>query len=102
MPKVQNRSEFRKNKKSGHPAYIYASFGNEFIYLGLTHSDVLKNGIKCIKLEKNPNPNDEKIAYVKPFPEHLKQNKFSKQVYKNWSFTENDQKKVNKIKKRTK
>lgn len=102
MAKIQNRSEFRKNKKSGHPAYIYAKIGDKFVYIGLTHNDVLKSGIKCIELEKNPNPEDKEKSYVKPYAETLNKNKFSKQPYKNWSFTSNDQKKIDKIKKRTK
>lgn len=101
MSKYYSRNEFRKNKKSGHPAYIYAKVGNEFIYLGLTHSEITL-GIKNIKLEHSPNPKDGEKAYIKSFPEKLKENKFSKQPYKNWSFTKNDQKKVDKIKKRTK
>ena len=102
MAKVQKRNEFRKNKKSGHPAYIFARVGNKFQYIGLTHDDVLKGGIKCIELEQNPDPDDKEISYAKPYSETLKENKFSKQPYKNWSFTKNDQNKINKIKKRTK
>ena len=101
MKTLQKRNEFRKNKKSGHPAYIFAKIGNEFIYLGLTHADVTQ-GVKNILLEHSPNPSDGRQTYVRPKGEHLKENKFSKQAYKNWSFTENDQKKVDKIKKRTK
>ena len=103
MKQMQKRSEFRKNKVSGHPAYIYAKVGNEFIYLGLTHSAIDKKSGKInILLECNPNPKDSQDAYIKTQSETLKSNKFSKQPYKNWSFTPNDQKKVDKIKKRTK
>ena len=101
MKKIQNRSEFRKNKKSGHPAYIYAKVGNDFVYLGLTHSDVTQ-GVKNIKLEHSPDPYSNDVVFIRSSSEKLRTNKFSKQTYKNWSFTENDQKKINKIKKRTK
>lgn len=101
MAKYQNRNEFRKNKKSGHPAYIYAKVGNEFIYLGLTHSEITQ-GVKNIQLEHSPNPKETETVFVRPKSEKLKENKFSKQQYKNWSFTKNDQKKIDKIKKRTK
>lgn len=102
MSQFQKRNEFRKNKKSGHPAYIFAKIGDKFVYIGLTHDDVLKSGIKCIELDKNPNPDDQEKSYAKPYTETLKENKFSKQPYKNWSFSENDRKKIEKIKKRTK
>ena len=57
MSKKLERNEFRKNKVSGHPAYIYAKVGNKFIFLGITHSAIdSKTGELNIKLDKNPNP----------------------------------------------
>ena len=101
MVKYHKRNEFRKNKKSGHPAYIFEKVGNEFVFLGLTHSSITR-GVKNIRLERSPNPDETKTVFIRPMSEKLRSNKFSKQPYKNWSFTKSDQKKIDKIKKRTK
>ena len=96
------RSEFRKNKVNGHPAYIYARVGNDYKFIGITHSEVTQ-GTKNIKLDKNPNPKDKSMAYIKPYSEKEKTNKFKKK-YVGWKFSTADKLKVSKYKnkKRTK
>lgn len=102
MSKKLERNEFRKNKVSGHPAYIYAKIGNKFIYLGITHSAIdSKTGELNIKLDKNPNPFDSRNSYIKSKSEMLKENKFAK-PYKNWKFSDSDIQKIEDIKKRRK
>lgn len=96
--KELKRDEFRKNKVSGHPAYIYKKVGRKYVYVGITHAEIT-DGTKNIKLEKNPNPKDQKDAYLRPKSEKQKENKFSKKPYKGWSFTKKDKIKVEKIKK---
>lgn len=91
----QPRDEFRKHKKSGHPAYIYEKVGEEFVFLGITHSDISKD-TKNIKLDKNPNPQDNRMAYVKPKSEKDTQNHFGPRK-KDWKLDDNDKKKVGKI-----
>ena len=90
-------NEFRKNKDTRHPAYIYARVGNEYKYIGLTHSPITNN-VKNIKLEKNPNPLDTKTAYFRPKSELGRVNRFKKKET-GWFFTKKDKEKINKYKK---
>lgn len=101
--KAVERNEFRKNKVSGHPVYIYKKVGRRYEFIGVTHAEITQ-GVRNIKLERSPNPKDTKEAYIRPKSESLKENKFSKQPYKGWKFTEKDKLKVDKVKnkKRTK
>ena len=92
---VIKKNEFRKNKGTLHPAYIYAKVGNEYKFIGLTHSKIT-DGVKNIKLEKNPNPKDGRTAYMKPVVESGKTNKFSKKK-KGWNLSVQDKKKANRI-----
>ena len=91
------KNEFRKNKDTRHPAYIYARIGNEYKFIGLTHSPITDN-VKNIRLEKNPNPKDKKTAFFRPKAEKDKINKFKKKEV-GWSFSKNDKKKIDKYKK---
>lgn len=93
--KKQSRSEFRKHKRSGHPAYIYAKVGDEFIFLGITHAPIT-NGMKNIQLDTNPDPSDSSSVYVKRTIESDKANRFS-DPYKGWKLSDSDKTKVNKI-----
>ena len=68
------KDEFRRSKETQHPAYIYARVGNDYKFIGITHSNITK-GVKNIKLDKNPNPEDEKTAYAIPQAEKSKVNK---------------------------
>lgn len=103
MAKVKNKNpikknEFRKNKSAGnHPAYIYAQVGHDFRFIGVTHAD-MTGGVKNIKLEKNPNPQDKRTAFIRPRPEQAKVHKF-KAKEQGWSFGKNDIAKVDAVKK---
>lgn len=102
MAKVKNKklikkNEFRKNKGAGnHPAYIYAQVGHDFRFIGVTHSDTT-GGVKNIKLEKNPNPQDKRSAFIRPRPEQAKVHKF-KTKEQGWAFSKNDIAKVDAVK----
>ena len=48
--KESKKDEFRKEKETGHPAYIYAKVGNKFKYIGITHSKITE-GMENIKLD---------------------------------------------------
>ena len=78
--KETKRDEFRKNKVSGHPVYIYKKVGRKYEFIGITHAEITQ-GVRNIKLEKSPNPNDSKTSYIRPKSEQLKKNKFSKTPY---------------------
>lgn len=71
---LKKRNEFRfkavnvktpigRIKKIKHPAYVFYEKGNLYIYVTITHSSAV-NDYLVIKLQKNPNPNDNKDAYV--------------------------------------
>ncbi len=93
--KKEKRSEFRKHKRSGHPAYIYARVGDEFMFLGITHSEITAD-IRNIKLETNPDPEDIKSAYIKPYVEKDKTNRFGT-IKRDWRFSNKDKKKAEKV-----
>ena len=95
--KESKRDEFRKHKESRHPAYIYAKIGNDYKFIGLTHSPITDN-IRNIRLERNPNPNDKEIAYFRPKAEKDKVNKFKKKE-KEWSLSKRDRDMISKYKK---
>lgn len=102
--KVQNtgskRDEFRKKNKDseGHPNYIFRKVGNNFEYIGMTHSPITR-GIKNIRLDKNPNPYDPEPSYLKPTPERASKNDFKKHTEK-MRFVKSDLQKVEEIKKK--
>lgn len=96
----RNRDEFRVNKDSGHPTYIYQKVGNEYKYIGITHSRITR-GSKNIELEKNSNPKDKTTAYIKSSPQKAKTKRF-KDKKTGWGFSKNDRKKVEKVKRRGK
>lgn len=96
----QPRDEFRKNNSSkglGHPAYIYERVGNNFKFIGITHSPIT-HGVRNIKLDKNPNPVDDSAAYFRPNSDKAKINKFGKKL-PGWGLSSQDKKKINKYKK---
>ncbi len=90
------KNEFRKNKVTRHPAYIYARIGNEYKYIGLTHSPITNN-VKNIELEKNPNPIDKRVSYFRPKSEKEKINKFKKKEV-GWFFSKRDKENIDKYK----
>lgn len=91
------KNEFRKNKKNNHPSYIFARVGNDYKYLGLTHAEIT-DGIKNIKLDKNPNPKDSRPAFIKPKSEKSKTNNFKKKQ-REWVLSKKDKEKISKLKK---
>lgn len=95
--KETKKNEFRKNKQNGHPAYIYAKVGNDYKFIGITHSEIT-DGVKNIKLDKNPNPKDKKTAYARSLAEKGKTNEF-KAKEKDWKLSKTDKQKLEKIKK---
>lgn len=81
--------------RSGHPAYIYAKVGDEFIFLGITHAPIT-NGMKNIQLDTNPDPSDSFSVYVKRTIESDKANRFGT-IKRGWRFSDNDKMKVEKV-----
>lgn len=89
------KNEFRKNKDTGHPSYIYQKVGRRYVYIGLTHSPIT-NDVKNIKLEQNPNPKDNKDAYFRPKAAEASANRFKKKE-QGWKLTKADKKTADKI-----
>lgn len=93
--KEVKKDEFRKNKINRHPVYIYAKEGNKFKFIGVTHAEITQ-GVKNIRLDKNPNPKDDRPAFVRPKTESAKTNNF-KSKEKDWKLSKSDKQKIDKI-----
>lgn len=97
--KVKNKREIKKNefrtyKPTGHPSYIYARVGNDYKFIGITHSEITKD-VKNIRLDTNPNPKDMKSAYALPYSNRDKTHTFSKKR-QNWKMSNQDKNKLKK------
>lgn len=93
------RNEFRNNnsnKVRGHPTYIYKKVGNKYYFIGITHAKITHR-VRNIKLEKNPNPQDTRPSYARPFSAEKKTDNFGKKK-KGWKLSCTDRKTMNKIK----
>lgn len=96
-------NEFRRNnskKGRGHPTYIYAKENGEYRYIGISHSPITQ-GLKNIKLDKNPEPKNKTTAYIRPKSQKDKVSNFGKKLPK-WKFADSDKQKVDFVKKRDK
>ena len=95
--KKRFRSGFRINfgsKSRGHPTYVYGESGNEYKYIGITHS--AKSGHKKnYELSKNPHPKDTRKAYVRKQSQKDKKSLFG-QLLEGWKFDKKDYKNVKK------
>lgn len=90
---IKPRNEFRKlNDKAGngHPAYIYAQVGNDYLYIGITHGEYTF-GHKNIPLSHNPNGKDKTRAFVRGVTLRANRSAFGARL-KGWSFTAQDKK----------
>lgn len=86
----------RRNKKSGHPGYVYHQRGHYYEYIGITHDS--DNG-KNIALEVNPEPGNTSQAYIKPQPERSPTSNFTEQLH-GWTIADIDKPKVESVKKK--
>lgn len=83
---------FRFNTRTKHISLIGGKSKDKYAYMTMTHSS--KSGHKKnIKLEKNPNINDSRDAYLVKSIFIDDRNKFSSKI-KNLSLTRNDNKKI--------
>ena len=97
---LRRRNHFRVNnskKVRGHPTYIYKKVGNKYHFIGITHSEVTHK-TKNIKLEENPNPEDSRDSYLRPFSSEEEIDKFGKKK-KGWKISRKDRKKIKVVKK---
>ena len=94
------RNHFRVNnskKVRGHPTYIYKKVGNRYHFIGITHSEITHR-TKNIKLDKNPNPEDPRDSYLRPFSSEEEVSKFGVKK-RGWKLSKTDKKKIKTIKK---
>ena len=80
--KVEDKDEFRKlntREAKGHLHYVCRRVGSEYESVGITHGKRTK-GVNNIPLEKNPNPEDKKTAYVRPKLTQEKANEYGKRL----------------------
>ena len=104
--KEENISEFRrfirgKSNKDNHVIYFFRKKGKQQTGFGITHQKFIKNSqgrkIKQIQLNKNPDPNDKKKAYIHPRPSFFKENQLKKTPESNWKFCKKDNALVKKL-----
>lgn len=95
--KTIKKDEFRKHKPSGHPAYVYKQEGEDFKFLGLTHSKKdKKTQTKNVPLIKNPNPDDPGQSYIKTYSQKDNKKRFRPRD-KNWKMSDKDKDRINKF-----
>lgn len=84
--------KFHGKQTTGHPTYVVDNDGKVYRVIGITESGVT-NGISNIPLDKNPEPNSKKPAYIRPtlivVPTGTKSTKL-----KGWKFAGSDKSKV--------
>ena len=98
MSKKKFNPHFRYNYAIGHPYFIYDEFNDEYKYFGLTHSPTTY-GRNNIKLRGNPNPNDPRASYMRPFSTHQKKRKFGRYRLSKYKLNKTNKKIASKIKK---
>ena len=93
------KKHFRVNRSkeaSVHPTYVIRKKGENYDYIGLTHSPVTDNK-RNIKLSRNPNPKDNRTSYVRPFFRSDPIKKFSGKRIRGWKFAKKDKNKIRRI-----
>lgn len=98
--KVKNKKEIKKDEfrtysPTGHPAYIFARVGNDYKFVGVTHSPIT-DGVENIRLDKNPNPNDRDKSYAHSYSQKDKTHYFSERQ-RDWKMSKCDKEKLKKI-----
>lgn len=95
MANKRFQPQFRKfhgKETTGHPTYVYDNDGKVYKVIGITKSSKT-NDILNIQLDKNPEPNNNAPAYIRPktivVPNGTKSIKL-----KGWKFADSDKPKV--------
>ena len=85
-------NEFRYSESklyADHPQYIFGKTrSGKYKSLGLTHHPNEKHSV--IQLSKNPNPRDNRIAYIGTNPHTLREKDLDKMPKRNWKFADKD------------
>ena len=99
---LKNRKEFRFKKirvkehlSIRHPAYVIIEKGNIYVYVTITHSNQVKGKV-VIKLQKNPNPKDNRDVYFVTEIEQDTKDKFGRRLT-GWKMNPEDDEKIRKL-----
>ena len=87
--------KFRNGKFTGHPQYVYDEKGNKYLIIGVTESPET-SGVSNILLDKNPEPNNSKPAYIRPKPDSVEKGVRNTKL-KGWKFADSDKPKVQSV-----
>lgn len=82
---------FKTHKVNGHPSYIYAENNDEYKYVGITHANST-HGMNNKKLKYNPNSNDFRISYARPYSTHDKKRNYKKKKLNRYKIHKADKK----------
>ena len=87
--------KFKNGKFTGHPQYVYDEDGRKYKVIGITGSPST-NGVLNIKLDKNPEPNNSRTAYIRPVPDNVDKGERNIKLV-GWKFCGSDKPKVKAI-----
>lgn len=90
----KTRNEFRRNKRTNHPSYVFEQEGNYCKSHGLTHSKKTF-GKDNIPLSQNPNPKDDRQAFARPDVQCQHRADYGKK-YGEWTLSPGDIKRLEK------
>lgn len=88
--KYTPRNEFRRNGSplaENHPHYVFGEVNGKYKSLGLTRNPV--DGIRHVKLSKNPNPNSNEQSYLQLRVHTAKKDYYGKPL-EDWNFAKED------------
>ena len=84
--------KFHDMRTQGHPQYIYDENGNKCKVIGITHAPKT-NGVINIRLDVNPEPGNNTLAYIRPSTDEIDKKTRSKRL-NDWKLSRKDKKKV--------
>ncbi len=84
--------KFKNGKLTGHPQYIFDENGQKYLIIGITESPIT-NGVANIPLDKNPEPNNNSPAYIRPKTDSVEKGTRNIRL-KGWKFAGSDKPKV--------
>lgn len=87
--------KFHSKKTTGHPQYVYGEDGHEYLVIGITGAQTT-NGKANIELDRNPEPENPRKAYIRPKPDKINKGIRNDRL-KGWSFAESDKAKVRNV-----
>lgn len=87
--------KFRNGTLTGHPQYVFGEDGKVYQIIGIT-TGAETNGVQNIPLDKNPEPGNDRQAYIRPKTGTVKKGVANSKL-NGWKFAESDKQKVKKV-----